>query len=670
MNFTLAQLAAYLKEQGMPCEIRGDENRCIAAVATLEEATPSQISFLANPKYEKMLGTTQAGAVVIRKGQDAPDNVNLLVVADAYAAITLLIIKIHGFRRHRHVGISDQAHIASSARLGKNPNVWPFVSIADNVQIGDNAIIYPGCFIAEGCKLGDDVVLMPNVVLYEGVTLGNRVTVHAGTVVGEDGLGYAPVGQNWAKIPQVGTVEIGDDVEIGANCSIDRATLGRTIIANGTKFSNLIAIGHGCRIGENCLFVAQVGVAGSVTVGNHVTMAGQVGVVGHINVGDNATLAAKAGVTHDVPPGAVYLGAPATSIEKKKREWASLTKLPDMRQKLRKLETLVEQRCNRKSTSSRPGELRKRETSMNHGDTETRRTTQIGDTTSVSACLCDKNDPLGVIAGAGSFPFEVAQGARREGRRVVIIGLRGFADPGLRDLADAFYWSGVVRLGSWKRIFAKEGVREAVMAGRVRKSDMYGRFRHLRFLPDLTSLKVWYRKAKDKRNDTVLQAAADELAAGGVTLIDSTRYCPRILIEAGVLTDAAPSDHQWQDIHFGWRIAKEMGRLDIGQSIAVKEKEVIAVEAVEGTDEMIRRAGHLCKQGGWTLVKVAKPNQDMRFDVPSIGPATMDNMHANGGRVLAVEAGKTLFLDRDTTLRLAGQYGIIIVAMAGAASTE
>ncbi len=273
--------------------------------------------------------------------------------------------------------------------------------------------------------------------------------------------------------------------------------------------------------------------------------------------------------------------------------------------------------------------------------------------------------PLGLIAGAGSFPLLVVEGARRENRRVVVVGLRGFAEPSLAAMADAFYWSGVARLGHWKRVFAREGVAEAIMAGRVRKADMYGRFRHLRFLPDWTSLKVWYRRAKDKRNDSILQAAADELAAGGVTLIDSTRYSPDALAAPGVLTAKGPSEAQWRDIHFGWRIAKEMGRLDVGQSIAVKEQEVIAVEAVEGTDEMIARAGHLCRQGGWALVKVAKPDQDMRFDVPTVGPATMETMHAAGGRVLAIEAGKTLTLEREKMLALARKYSIIIVALPG-----
>jgi DUF1009 family protein len=270
---------------------------------------------------------------------------------------------------------------------------------------------------------------------------------------------------------------------------------------------------------------------------------------------------------------------------------------------------------------------------------------------------------LGLIAGAGSFPFLVAEGARREGRRLVVIALRGFADPHLRDLADAFYWSGVARLGRWKRIFRREGVREAIMAGRVRKADMYGRLRLLRYLPDWTTLKVWYRKTRDKRNDSILRAASEELATAGVTLIDSTRYCRQAIAQPGVLTTRGPSEQQWRDVHFGWRIAKEMGRLDIGQSIAVKEQEVIAVEAVEGTDEMIRRAGGLCPQGGWTLVKVAKPDQDVRFDVPSVGPDTMHNMHASGATMLAIEAGKTLLLEQDEVLDLAARYGIVIVAL-------
>ena len=175
-------------------------------------------------------------------------------------------------------------------------------------------------------------------VLYDSVTIGSRVTIHAGTVIGEDGLGYAPVKGEWVKIPQIGWVEIGDDIEIGANCTIDRATLGATVIGSGTKFSNLIAVGHGTKIGPDCLLVAQVGLAGSVTIGKHVTMAGQAGVVGHITIGDNATIGAKAGVTNNVEAETTVLGQPAVPINEAKRQFAVIQRLPDMRQRLRELE--------------------------------------------------------------------------------------------------------------------------------------------------------------------------------------------------------------------------------------------------------------------------------------------------------------------------------------------
>lgn len=268
---------------------------------------------------------------------------------------------------------------------------------------------------------------------------------------------------------------------------------------------------------------------------------------------------------------------------------------------------------------------------------------------------------LGVIAGAGGFPFLVAQGAKRAGLRVVVAGIRGFADPALADEADEFRWTGVARLGGWIRFFRRQGVHHAIMAGSVRKSDMYGRFRILRHLPDWTSIMLWFFRAGDKRNDTVLRAVADLMAEKGIILGDSIEYCPEALAPEGVLTSHQPGESLLADIEFGWSIAKEMGRLDIGQSIAVKEREVIAVEAIEGTDRMIERAGALCKHGGWTLIKVAKPDQDMRFDVPTIGAETIENVHRNGGRAIAVQAGKTLIIDRDATLTAANRRKMIII---------
>jgi len=341
MAETLQALADCLRSARMDCQVDGDPQRLIESVAALEEARPADISFLSNPRYLKQLDTTRAGAVVVSDNCQAPDGLDLLRVRDPYAAITLLIVRLHGYRRHPQTGISLQAHVDAAARIGPGANIHPGAAVAAHAVIGANVTIYPGCYVAEYCRLGDDCVLMPNVVLYDHTVLGDRVTIHAGTVVGNDGLGYAPVGARWEKIPQIGHVEIGDDVEIGANCAVDRATLGKTVIGSGTKFSNLIAIGHGSRIGAHCMFVAQVGLAGSVSVGEHVVMAGQVGVAGHLTIGDRAQIAAKAGVTNDVPPDLRMLGQPAMPMNEAKRVYATFTHLPAMRDKLRALEARV-----------------------------------------------------------------------------------------------------------------------------------------------------------------------------------------------------------------------------------------------------------------------------------------------------------------------------------------
>ncbi len=277
---------------------------------------------------------------------------------------------------------------------------------------------------------------------------------------------------------------------------------------------------------------------------------------------------------------------------------------------------------------------------------------------------------LGLIAGEGELPLLVARGARRAGRRLAVVALRGCASPTLADLADSFRWSGIVRLGGWIRALRRAGCREVVMVGRVRKAEMFAGPRWLQwlqYLPDLTSIRVWYFHARDKRNDSLLGAVADELQRRGLTLIDSTRYIPEAMAEEGLLTAAgvrpigeAPA-RVLDDAAFAWPIVKQVAALDIGQSIAVKDREVIAVEAIEGTDKLIERAGELCPAGGWTLVKVAKPNQDMRFDVPTIGPTTIENLHRARAAGLVVEAGRTIILERPRTLELAARHRIVIL---------
>jgi DUF1009 family protein len=272
---------------------------------------------------------------------------------------------------------------------------------------------------------------------------------------------------------------------------------------------------------------------------------------------------------------------------------------------------------------------------------------------------------LGVIAGAGEFPFMVVEGAKRAGCRVTVIGLSGLADRRLADLADAFRWAGLARLGRWIRIFKSQGIRSVILAGWVKKTKMYARFRLLHLLPDWTSARIWFFRLPDKRNDTVLAAVADEFARHGIVMEECVRYSAEHLAPEGVLTRRQPSEAQLKDAAFGWKIAKDLGRLDIGQAVAVKETEVIAVEAIEGTDRMIERAGQLCRRGGWTLVKTAKPNQDMRFDVPTVGPDTIALLKRHGAGMLVIETGKTVIIDRERTVADADAAGIVIRAQIG-----
>lgn len=267
-----------------------------------------------------------------------------------------------------------------------------------------------------------------------------------------------------------------------------------------------------------------------------------------------------------------------------------------------------------------------------------------------------------MIAGGGEMPLMVVQNAKRAGQRVVVIGLRGWADPALRDVADRFYWSGIPKLGRMVRLFLREKAHKLILAGWVRKSDMYGRFRILRHLPDWTTIRLWFFDVPDKRTDSLLRALADFFAGRGIIMEPCVKYCMDSMAPDGVLTKSQPSAAQLRDIEFGWPVAKEMGRLDIGQSIAVKEQEVIAVEAIEGTDRMIERAGQLCRSGGWALIKVAKPNQDMRFDVPTIGPDTIENLKKHGARMLVIEADKTFIVNQTAVRELADRYGITIIA--------
>jgi len=279
--------------------------------------------------------------------------------------------------------------------------------------------------------------------------------------------------------------------------------------------------------------------------------------------------------------------------------------------------------------------------------------------------LLNRLEPVGLIAGSGRLPFMVAAGVRKTHRPLVVVGLRGFANPRLADQADDFVWGGLTRLGGWIRALRRRGVREAVMIGGVRKKAIYSPLRLVRYIPDLRTALLWYVKVrKDKRDNAVLLATAEELQSEGITLVSSVDYCREHLADEGLMTHTPVPRGAEDDVEFGWKIARASADLDIGQSVAVKERDIIAIEAMEGTDAMIRRAGRLCRVGGWTMVKVARSKQGMRFDVPTVGPETIRNLRDAKCVCLVLEAGKTLIVDKPSTLALADKLKLAVIGRA------
>lgn len=274
-----------------------------------------------------------------------------------------------------------------------------------------------------------------------------------------------------------------------------------------------------------------------------------------------------------------------------------------------------------------------------------------------------KVDVLGLIAGEGRLPFLVAAGAKQAGLKVICVYLADNAGRSLANEVDVFYKVAVARPGAWIRKLRKHSANRTIMVGRVAKSRLYTPWRILRYLPDWRAFRIYYwrLRGKDRLDDSFLSALADELASGGIVLENSIMYCKEHMATAGVMTKRPPSTSIEDDIEFGWPIVKKLGELDIGQAIVVKEREVIAVEAMEGTAEMIKRAGQFCKSGGWTLIKTSKPGQDMRFDVPCVGPDTIRSLAENGGKCLVVEADKTIIIDKPETIELADKLGITIL---------
>jgi UDP-3-O-[3-hydroxymyristoyl] glucosamine N-acyltransferase len=316
--------------------VDGDTTRRVRGVATLEEAEPDDLSFLTNPRYRPALQSSRAGAILVGPGVTVEGR-DLLIAPDPYLALAEILDRMHPAPRPAP-GVSPDARIDPGATIGAGVAIAAFAVVASGARIGSRAVIGAGAVIGEESAIGEDTVLMPRVVLYPGTFVGARCLIHAGVVLGGDGFGFATSAGTHHKVRQLGRVVVEDDVEIGANSTVDRGTLGETRIGRGTKIDNLVMVAHGAVIGPHGLLAAQVGVSGSTQIGSHVTMAGQSGAAGHLRMGNRVVVAAKAAVFSDVPEGSFVAGIPAVDHRAWKRSLALVKMLPELRSRLRALE--------------------------------------------------------------------------------------------------------------------------------------------------------------------------------------------------------------------------------------------------------------------------------------------------------------------------------------------
>jgi len=341
MQFTAAQIALMINGK-----VEGNPAAAVAAFGKIEEAKAGELAFLSNPKYEDWLYNTAASIVIVNEAQELKQAVNatLIRVPDAYSAFAVLLSKYQEIISQQLVGIQEPSYISKTAKLGEGIFVAAFCHIGENVTIGKNVKLYPGVVIGDGTVLGDGVVLHAGVKIYHQCILGNRVVIHAGSVIGGDGFGFAPLADgSYSKIPQIGNVIIEDDVEIGSNTTVDRATMGSTIIHKGSKLDNLIQVAHNVEIGSNTVIAAQAGISGSAKVGNGVMIGGQVGTAGHIIIADGSKIAGQTGVTKSIKiPNKSHNGTPATEFTHSLRIQALTRSLPDMEKRIQELEKTIQ----------------------------------------------------------------------------------------------------------------------------------------------------------------------------------------------------------------------------------------------------------------------------------------------------------------------------------------
>ena len=339
MEFTSAQIAGFLNGT-----VEGNPEEKVFNLSKIDEGKPGTLTFLANPKYTHYIYSTSASVILVNTDFIATQPIagTLIRVADAYSAFATLL-EMFNQSQSGNTGISSQASIASSAKFGENVSVGEFSVIGINVVIGNNVLIYPQVFIGDHVTIGDNSLVYPGVRIYHDCVIGNFCTLHSGVIIGSDGFGFAPLtSSNYQKIPQLGNVILEDYVEIGSNTTIDRATLGSTIIRKGVKLDNLIQVGHNAEIGENTVIAAQTGISGSTKIGKNCMIGGQVGIVGHITIADNVKIGAGSGIEASITQeGAMMLGAPAIEISKARRNFIHWRNLDEIVRKVYSIEKQV-----------------------------------------------------------------------------------------------------------------------------------------------------------------------------------------------------------------------------------------------------------------------------------------------------------------------------------------
>jgi UDP-3-O-[3-hydroxymyristoyl] glucosamine N-acyltransferase len=339
MEFSALQIATVLNGT-----IEGNPEVKVNNFSKIEEGKPGTLTFLANPKYEHFIYHTEASIVLVNNDftPTEPIKATLIKVANAYASLAILLNMVEQ-AKEKKAGIDSTAYISTSAIIKENCYIGNFAYIGDNVKIGHNCKIYPNAYIGDNVTLGDNCIVYPHVTIYEDCIIGNNCILHAGCVIGSDGFGFAPEGESYKKIPQLGNVILEDNVEIGANTTIDRAVMDSTIIRKGVKLDNLVQIAHNVEVGENTVMAAQVGIAGSTKVGRHCMFGGQVGLSGHIHIADNVILGAQCGVISDVKEQTTLLGAPAINAKNFMRSSAIFNRLPDIYRQINQMQRELEQ---------------------------------------------------------------------------------------------------------------------------------------------------------------------------------------------------------------------------------------------------------------------------------------------------------------------------------------